>query len=466
MFAASATLTVIALFTASYFLLYTRLLHGYDQLLVGHFNHIKARLGPEQGDTTWPTLVARLQELAGYTPEIFYIEVHKPTTNQRFRSENLHGHSIPDIPDKHAYTAELEGVGPMRVQEFLLPPIDVTIATPLHPLYRTMEVFNQVCLGLIAAMVAVSVLIGAGLSHLVVRPIRVISAIADRISSDNLSERIDTSRMSNEIAGLATLLNRMFQRLETAFAQIRRFSDEASHELKTPLSLIRLHAEKLARDPAVPPHYAEAAMDQLEEVERLNHLIDDLLLLSRAEAGAVPLHLKVQDPRHFLQQFEQDAVALAEHRDCRFEMEITGQGVAEFEERWIRQVLLNVLSNALAVSPPTGTIRLESRIDARTWRMVIEDEGPGLNAAQRQHMFERFVRFDTLRGGTRGAGLGLAICRKLVELHGGSIRAEPASTGTGLQIIIELPASPAPGTFDILDSRPASVQRVSEAADV
>ncbi|HYZ61213.1 MAG TPA: ATP-binding protein, partial [Acetobacteraceae bacterium] len=358
-----------------------------------------------------------------------------------------------------------EGVGPMRVQEFLLPPLDVTVATPLQPLYRTMETFNQICFGLIAIMAAVSALIGAGLSHFVVRPIQTISAIANRIKSDNLGDRIDSSRMTDEMAGLATLLNQMFDRLETAFAQIRRFSDEASHELKTPLSLIRLHAEKLAQDPEIPPRHAEAAMDQLEELGRLNQLIDDLLLLSRAEAGAVPLRQTVQDPRAFLRYFEQDAIALSEHQGCRFEAAWSGDGLVKFEERWMRQVLLNVLSNALAVSPPSGTIRLRSSIDERSWRIVIEDEGPGLTASQRERMFDRFVRFETPRHGTKGAGLGLAICRKLVELHRGTIHAQPAATGSGLQIVIELPVSVPLDVPELLAPAPAQLHLVGQALD-
>jgi two-component system heavy metal sensor histidine kinase CusS len=454
LFAISATATLLALFVASYALLENRLVRGLDELLVGHFNHIKARLEPDLGSIDWVTLQARMRELSDYTPEIFYIEINKPGTNLHFRSTNLLGKSLPDVKGQRAFTADLDGVGPMRIQEFLLPPLDVAVATPLHPLYRTMNTFTQISLALVAAMLAVSALIGAGLSHLVVRPIQVISATANRIKSDNLSERIDTARMTDEIAGLATLLNHMFGRLETAFAQIRRFADEASHELKTPLSLIRLYAEKLARDQDIAPKYAEVAMDQLEELDRLRQLIDDLLLLSRAEAGAVPMRLSVQSPRRFLAHFEQDAVALSEHQGCRFEYECLGDQLARFEERWLRQVLLNVLSNALAVSPQGGIVRLRSSIDDDVWRIVIEDQGPGLTGVQREKMFERFVRFDTPRRGTKGAGLGLAICRKLVELHRGSIRAEPATSGSGLRIVIELPTGVSAGAAEVFAEPP------------
>src|SRR5262249_33539101 len=122
-------------------------------------------------------------------------------------------------------------------------------------------------------------------------------------------------------------------------------------------------------------------------------------------------------------------------------LEHAGHGAAAFEPKWMRQVLLNLLINAIRVSPPGGLIRLRSTVDAGAWRLSMEDQGPGLSDEQRDRMFERFVRFG-VPGVEKlpGRGLGLAICRSIVGLHGGRIEACPAQQGSGLDVEIRLPA--------------------------
>jgi two-component system heavy metal sensor histidine kinase CusS len=353
----------------------------------------------------------------------------------------LRGADIPDIKGKHTYNAVIPGVGEARVNEFLLPPFDVTIATPTRALRESMQAYVNVCLALLAVMLMVSIVIGLGLSRLMLRPLRQISDTANRIRSDNLSERVPASDVRDEISDLARLLNQMFDRLEIAFDQVRRFSDEASHELKTPLSLIRLHAEKMLSDDNLAPAHAEAVVVQIEELARLNQIIDELLFLSRAQARAIVFKRQQQTPEHLLEQFTQDAVALAEHCGRRFASCHAGAGLVAFEEKWIRQVLLNLLTNALNVSPADGLVTLRSELADGRWRVSIEDEGPGLTPDQRARIFDRFVRFNIPQDGDRGSGLGLAICQSIVELHGGRIFAVPREGVRGLKVVFEIPAA-------------------------
>ena len=153
------------------------------------------------------------------------------------------------------------------------------------------------------------------------------------------------------------VLNEMFDRLETSFDQIRRFTADASHELKTPLSLVRLHAERLLVDSAVQKTPRESVHVQLEELARVIQIIDELLFLSRADANAIAVNLQEQGPAGFLQVFAQDAAALAEHKGRRFSYTHEGDGTIAFEDKRIRQVLLNLLANALNASPPTDASR-------------------------------------------------------------------------------------------------------------
>jgi two-component system heavy metal sensor histidine kinase CusS len=270
--------------------------------------------------------------------------------------------------------------------------------------------------------------------------VRTIRDTANRIRSDNLKERIPVDAVKDEISELGRLLNQMFDRLETAFDQIRRFTADASHELKTPLSLVRLHAERLLMSSATDPLQKESLHVQLEELARVNQIIDELLFLSRADAQAIAIDAKPQGPAGFLHTFAQDASALADYHGRHFTYTHEGEGEVAFEEKRMRQVLLNLLANALNASPPEGRITLHSTLTGGMWRIAVEDEGPGLNPEQRRQLFERFVRFGVPSASDKGSGLGLAICRSIVQLHKGRIFALGGENGRGLRMVIEIPA--------------------------
>ena len=439
-YALTATATLACLFVAGYFLLENRLVHGLDLLNEAEFKQIKARMGADYETFTSKMIDARIRETTDYSSVLFYIDIENPKMGNLFRSSNLAGRPIPDIKGQQRFNVELEGVGELRVGEFFLTPFDLAIATPLGQVRETMTVYVQVCAALIVAMTLISIAIGFGLSQLVLKPIRLISETADRIRSDNLRERIPVPKVTDELSALANLLNQMFDRLEGSFDQIRRFAADASHELKTPLSLVRLHAEKMLTDGKLVPEHEEAVLVQLEEITRLNHVIEDLLFLSRADAKVLKLNLKTQMPGEFLQSFVPDARALVEHSGLHLTTSHEGLYLIAFEERWIRQVLLNLVTNAMHVSPPGGKIKLRSIVRNDMWRISVEDEGPGLPLEKCQQIFGRFVRFGNADTAYSGTGLGLAISRSIVELHRGRIFAEPRIGGSGLSVVMEIPA--------------------------
>lgn len=433
-YALAATLTLAALFLAGYELLRTRLIHGLDLLNAAEFKQIEARLGPVE-NIDLQTINQRVRETADYASALFYINIHNRNTGLLFYSSNLKGVQIPDVPGKRAYDTEIDGVGPVRAAEFLMPGLDVTVATPSAQIRTVLEGYAETCTALLIAMLLTSAAIGYGLSRAALRPVRSISETARHIGSDNLSERIPVADVHDEISDLARLLNVMFDRLESSFNQIRRFTAEASHELKTPLSLIRLHAEKLLVDGKLAPPQEEALQIQLEELASLDRIIDQLLFLSRAEANAIRLELAPQDPGAFLRGFAPDATALVEDSGLRFACTHHGDGSVRFDAKRIRQVLLNLISNAIKASPPGGRVSLDSALADEAWRVSVTDEGAGLPASQLERIFERFVRV-TPAGNPddTGSGLGLSICRSIVALHGGRIFAEPGPEGRGLRV--------------------------------
>ncbi len=132
---------------------------------------------------------------------------------------------------------------------------------------------------------------------------------------------------------------------------------------------------------------------------------------------------------------------LAEHHGQHFVLAREGEGTAAFEEKRVRQVLLNLLANALDASPPDGVITLHSSLRDGVWRVIIEDQGIGVPADQHERIFERFVRLDNHGDDNSGSGLGLAICRSIIALHHGHIWAEAGANGLGLRVVFEIPAT-------------------------
>lgn len=435
----SATLTLAALLALGFLLLRNHLIAGLDFLNARQFEDVRAALGQDPVHLDPVEIDARIRATTERSSVYFFVSVHDAKSRVLFYSRNLNGVEIPDIPGQHAFSVEVPGIGPLRVGEFAVPPVEVMVATSLTPVATMMEGYVEISLALLAVMSVLGVLVGVGVAEVMLRPLRMIREAAERIGRGNYSARIAVDDVKDEVADLARLLNDMFARIEGAFEQTRRFAADASHELKTPLSMLRLHAERMLSRDALPPDQEDAILGQLEEIDRLNRVIEGLLFLSRAEAKAVALDRRARDPAKFLDGFAQDAVVLVEHRGARMALDVQGEGTAVFDDKWIRQVLLNLLANALAVSPPQGLITITSRLSPRAWRVAVRDQGCGLSDEQRAVMFDRFIRFGHEGQDDRGSGLGLAICRGIIELHQGTIFAEPGADGRGLTVGFDIP---------------------------
>lgn len=436
----ASTVTFASLFLAGRYFIEHHAIHALDLLNQSEFEQIRASQTALGTKLSEAELRKRVQAMMSDKLELFFTEIYGTAGTVVFRSPGLHGRDIAPSPRHQAFNANVEGLGELRAGKFALGPYTVVVATTKEHVRVVMTAYEHAFYGLLIVMIAISSVIGYGFSRMALRPLRLIQDTADHIRSDNLSERIPLSGARDEISDLARLLNQMFDRLEASFDQIRRFTAEASHELKTPLTLVRLQAEKLVVDGQLTPAQEQAVQIQIKELAHLQRIIEDLLFLSRADAHAISLDLRPQDPELFLQNFAQDAHVLAEHREQRFFLTHHGSGQAAIESKWIRQVLLNLLSNALAASPPGSRVTLRSTLVNQCWQVRVEDEGPGVAAEQRKRIFERFVRIRRPGDEDKGSGLGLAICRSIVELHGGHIFAEAGPDGRGLSMVFEIPA--------------------------
>ena len=439
-YALAATFSLIGLSIGGYILLEKHLFDGLDLLNESEFQQISTRLGPEYQNISAPFIEMRIRETTESASILFYIEIQKPNGEVVFRSSNLKNSQTPIFEVSSKFNAMINGIGEVRVATFPMQPFKAMIATPLHTVRDVMISYIRVCAALLIGMLVTSLVIGLTISRMLLAPIRIIRDTANRIRFDNLSERIKIGEVKDEVTDLAVLLNQMFDRIEASFTQVTRFTAEASHELRTPLTLIRLHSESIAKDDSIDIKSRETARTLIEEVDRLTQIIDNLLFLSRADAQAVSLDLKSHSINKFLDNFKHDAIVLAEHSDKTFELLMGEDKELKFDPRTMRQVLLNLLSNAIQASPDKGRIVLSSFIKESHWFMTMEDEGKGLKPDQCEKIFGRFVRFTNFQNQSQGSGLGLAICSSIVQLHHGKINATVSQNLSGLKIELKIPS--------------------------
>jgi len=418
--------------------------NGLDLLNQAEYTEIRDRLG---GFTTAPSPAEIDRRIRAHTEvdsALYFFQVRNSSGEVIFRSTNLGLSELPSLsPGVSRWTGELQGVGSVRICEFHDGPLSIQVASPLAPVQWLLRNYARISLYLLVGGALASIGMGWAFARLTLRPVRAIHATASRIRADNLSERIPLPAGRDELAALVGLLNRMFDRLEGSFSQIKRFTADASHELKTPLTFVRLNAEKLRSRFANDPEATAAIEDILEEVDNLHRITESLLFLAKAESGALVLTTVEVHADGFVREFAEDAVALAEDRGAHFGVAHADVGRVRCEPTLMRQLLLNLATNALRVSPPGGNVTLESFVTRNRWRLVVSDQGPGLPPEQLERIFERFQRYGPTSGkpgSVSGAGLGLAICRSIATLHGGTIHAENRAGASGFSVIVDLPA--------------------------
>ncbi len=434
-----ASVAVAVLGAVGYPLYKSVLLHGLDQRITLEYRQICVRLASGDRHLTARELRRTIREMSNDGSIRFYIGLRTPghlhdPSGGRFRAR-----SLPETGPLHRYDARMSGLGPLRIEMFDLPPFELAIGVSLRKVSADLRHFVAICSVLFVAMLAAGALAGFSVGWLTTRKVQLMRDTVRRFGAGSLNERIPESEAGDEIAELASALNQMFDRLEHAFETLRKFTAEASHEIKTPLTLIRLQAEKLLLKGGLSAANEAAVQMQLEELTRLNRIIEDLAFLARAETSAVTLRVRTQCPNAFLGAFAEDAQVLAEHRSRRFELQCDAGVPVVFEPERIRQVLLNLLINALNASPPGGLVTLRSVVCSGVWRVSVEDRGSGVPATERERIFERFARSSGAATDEQGSGLGLPIARSIITLHRGRIWAEPGGAGGGLNVVFEIP---------------------------
>jgi heavy metal sensor kinase len=290
-----------------------------------------------------------------------------------------------------------------------------------------------------------STLIGYFLVGRTLKPVENIVDEVEAISDGrSLHRRLVEPKTGDEIARLSATLNAMLTRLERSFISLRRFTADASHELKTPLTVLRSGVERAITHAATPPEVLEVLEESLIEVNRMTEMVDALLMLARADEGRAPLHLEQVDLREILAEVTETASILGEQAGVTVEVAVPPAPlVLAADPSRIRQLLMNLLTNATKYTPKGGNVWIESEVADGRVKLIVRDTGIGIAPGDLPHVFDRFWRADAARSRTGerpGAGLGLAICKWIAEAHGGSIEVQ-SRPGRGTTFTVTLQMS-------------------------
>ena len=319
----------------------------------------------------------------------------------------------------------------------------VPIPAPFQGRPREVEFIdrtNRILLygALIGAVIAL--LLGIFLSRTLTRPIRELTRATHAVSEGDLSQQVPV-RSNDELGELAQAFNKMSSELSRSVNTRKQMTADIAHELRTPLSLILGHAEAV-HDGVLPPSHENFEIIR-EEAERLEHLVNDLRILSLADAGELSINPQRVEPDRLLQEVAAIYQYQTQRKNIRLDLDIASPlSDIEVDPGRMTQVLTNIVDNALRHTPEGGRIVLSAKDTNDQVELAIQDSGPGLKAEDIDRIFDRFYRTDSSRqrdgAFPGGSGLGLAIARSIVQAHGGQLSAE-SEAGKGLKVIVRLP---------------------------
>ncbi len=438
-----------------YLLLVTELEKSTDLFLADKLNVLRTMLRERPDD--WDALREEVElESAARRYEQFYIrlldERNTPLLTTPGMAEQLDltefARQIQSRPDRtlpmkgrhgqaFRVTSAVAPVGSPATQSDTIQ-IAIDVSQEQELLTRFRRWFSAILLGAFA----IFPLVGYQIARRGIRPVEEMAATAGHISSTNLRERILPEGYPFELASLAGTFNKMLDRLEQSFEQISRFSADIAHDLRTPVNNIRGEAEvALARARTV-DEYRDVVESCLEEAVRLSDLIGDLLFLARAESPLTHLRREPVDVAELLGGVREYYEASASDGGILLTTNVSNEPViAELDRTLMQRAVGNLVSNAVAHTPPGGSVVLATNVEAATIRIEVSDTGAGIPPEALPRVFDRFFRVDQSRSqASGGTGLGLAIVQSIMLLHGGNVKIA-SQEGQGTRVTLRMPVT-------------------------
>jgi heavy metal sensor kinase len=394
----------------------------------------------------------QLHDLSGLWANGALFEVADAKGNWIFRPE-LFLKAYPGLPTAHAdeilfWTTNLDSsqyrVALERV-EVGDRVFEIHAAVPTEPFDQALDHFRLIEQETLPLLVLLASTLGYWLSGRSLAPVNRIIETAESIGVQNLSRRLELPKARDELRRLTETLNAMLERIEKSVARITQFTADASHDLRTPVAVIRATAEITLRRRRTDGEYRTALSKILETSVDTTELVENLLTLARADAGAASMKMRTVDLGEYVRKAKERAEILSAEKALAVTARTPHEPVwAEADAMALDRLLLILVDNAVKYTPPGGRCEIELSHDGERAAITVRDTGIGISEHDLPSIFERFVRADSTRSReTRGTGLGLAIARWITEMHGGTI-AVASEVGVGSVFRIILPALPEP----------------------
>jgi heavy metal sensor kinase len=374
-----------------------------------------------------------------------YVEVIDNTGQPIAASKNLAGRVItipPDTLKQNSGVVTVDGLRAAVVPLSLDQKLGfAVVAEPLSVIENGLRQLRRDFFAGVPVVLLLASLGGYFLARKSLAPIASMNSQTQRISAENLSQRLDVNNSRDELGRLAMTINDLLTRLESAFSEQQRFIADASHELRTPLAVLRGETEVALAKRRSADEYQESLSLIQEEAERLSRIVEDLFILARqpidAPATLIRERVSLNDA---VKDCARAAQVLATRKGVRLTTENNSSSIhLNGDKELITRMILNLLDNAVKYTPAGGEISLALTRQNGNAEIVVRDTGIGIPEVDRQRIFDRFYRVDKARSRELGgAGLGLSIVRWIVEVHGGAIHIDSAP-GHGSTFTVDLP---------------------------
>jgi heavy metal sensor kinase len=313
----------------------------------------------------------------------------------------------------------------------------ITAGSNLDGVEAVIRDFRRNLFLMIPGVLALACLGGFWISRRALAPVDEITRVAKSISVQNLSKRLTVPQTGDELQRMSETWNEVLERLESAVARMRQFTADASHELRTPVALIRARAELALRRERQPEEYQKSLREIQSEAERMTDLTESLLTLARADGSGLEMPLTAVEINGIVRDVVRQNDPIAVSKGIALRAETAQQpAIAAANEAALRRLLLILIDNALQHTPGGGTVTVSAEPAEGGIRLAVRDSGAGIPAEALPHIFERFFRVDTARSGGN-AGLGLSIAQTIAQAHDSAITVE-SEEGAGSRFALVL----------------------------
>ena len=391
---------------------------------VEHFEGGRTNSGPVFKEIFVPlSLRKHLVEVTDASGAVLYLS---PRLRQPFPRDGI----------KEFHNHKIDGKN-VRVAEFSENGLTLRAGDDLKEINQIGRDIFLAMLGAIPTVLLVTLVGSAWVASKAIAPVEEIRQAAKTITAQRLDQRLPVPPTKDEIAGLIEMLNATFERLQRSFEQSARFSADASHHLKTPIAILRADVEEILADVDCSENTQARAEGLLHRIHHLSSVVENLLLLSRADAGRVELSKAEFELGEVLEGVLDDALTLAEPLDLTVEANIPKHLLLKADPTFVGIIAQNLVENAVKYNTPGGRIRVEARAVNGEVEITIGNTGDGIPKERAALLFERFYR---VGGGARvpGHGLGLSIARELARAHGGDVELV-CSDGSWTEMRVRLP---------------------------